>query len=76
MWKTSRPVGVVVSICCLQDDQADAALAQLVGEREEVLERPHRAGQPGDDEYVALAQVGQGLVELGAGGVLAGRRCR
>ena len=56
----------------LQDDQADAALAQLVGEREQVLQRPHRAGQPGDDEHVALAQVGQGLVELGAGGVLAG----
>ena len=34
----------------LQDDQADAALAQLVGEREQVLQRPHRAGQPGDDE--------------------------
>jgi hypothetical protein len=27
-----------------QDDQANAALAQLVGEREQVLERPHRAG--------------------------------
>src|SRR5271157_5438110 len=56
----------------LQDHQADAALAQLVGQREQVLERPHRAGQPGDDEDVAGAQVGQGLVELGAGGVLAG----
>jgi hypothetical protein len=53
-----------------QDDQADAALAQLVGQREEVLERPHRAGQAGDDEYVAFAQVGQGIVELGAGGEL------
>ena len=56
----------------LQDDQAGAALAQLVGQREQVLQRPHRAGQPGDDEHVARAQVGQGLVELGAGGVLAG----
>ena len=55
-----------------QDDQADAALAQLVGEGEQVLEGPHGAGQPGDDEDVAGAQVGQGLVELGAGGVLAG----
>src|SRR5438270_800386 len=36
----------------LQDHQAGAALAQLVGERQEVLQRPHRAGQPGDDEYV------------------------
>jgi hypothetical protein len=53
-------------------DQADAALAQLVGERQEVLQRPHRAGQPGDDEYVALTQVGQAPIELGAGGVLAG----
>jgi hypothetical protein len=35
----------------LKDDQADAALAQLVGEREQVLERPHRAGQAGDDEH-------------------------
>ena len=50
----------------LEDHQADAALAQLVGEREEVLQRPHRAGQAGDDEHVAFAQVGQGLVELGA----------
>src|SRR5208283_2001636 len=56
----------------LQDDQADAALAQLVGEGEQVLEGPHGAGQPGDGEDVAGAQVGQGLVELGAGGVLAG----
>ncbi len=56
----------------LQDDQADAALAQLVGQREQVLQRPHGAGQAGDDEHVARAQVGQRLVELGAGGVLAG----
>src|SRR5271166_835417 len=56
----------------LQDDQAGAALAQLVSEREQVLQGPHRAGQPGDDEHVAPAQVGQGPVELGAGGVLAG----
>src|SRR5258707_288213 len=42
-----------------QDDQAYAALAQLVGEREQVLQRPHRAGQAGDDEHVAFAQVGQ-----------------
>src|SRR5208282_5650000 len=56
----------------LQDDQAGAAIAQLVGEREQVLERPHGAGQPGDDEDVARAQVGQRLVELVAGGVLAG----
>ena len=56
----------------LQDDQADAALAQLLGERQQVLQRPHRARQPGDDEHVALAQVGQRLVELGAVGVLAG----
>src|SRR5271166_5696196 len=55
----------------LQDDQADAALAQLAGEREQVLQRPHRAGQPGDDQHVAFAQVGQRLVELGAGGELA-----
>jgi len=55
----------------LEHDQADAALAQLVGQREQVLEGPHGAGQPGDDEDVAGAQVGQGLVELGAGGVLA-----
>jgi hypothetical protein len=53
-----------------QDDHADAALAQLVGQRQQVLQRPHRAGQAGDDEYVALAQVGQGPVELGAGGEL------
>jgi hypothetical protein len=57
----------------LQHDQADAALAQLVGEREQVLERPHGAGQAGDDEHVAFAQVGQRLVELGALGELAGR---
>jgi hypothetical protein len=38
-----------------------------------VLQRSHRAGQAGDDEHVALAEVGQGLVELGAGGELAGR---
>ena len=56
----------------LQDDQVGAALAQLLGERQQVLQRPHRAGQPGDDEHVALAQVGQGPVELGAGGELAG----
>src|SRR5271165_1657194 len=56
----------------LQDDQADAALAQLVGEGEQVLEGPHGAGQPGDDEDVAGAQVGECPVELGAGGVLAG----
>ena len=56
----------------LEHDQADAAPAQLVGERQEVLQRPHRPGQPGDDEDVARAEVGQGLVELGAGGVLAG----
>jgi hypothetical protein len=56
-----------------EDHQVYAALAQLVGEREEVLQRPHRPGQAGDDEHVALAQVGQGLVELGAGGELAGR---
>jgi len=43
----------------LQHDQADAALVQLAGEREEVLERPHGAGQAGDDEHVARAQVGQ-----------------
>ena len=60
----------------LEHDQADAPVAQLVGQREQVLERPHGAGQPGDDEYVADAQVGQGLVQLGAGGVLARRRCR
>ncbi len=40
----------------LQDDQADAALAQLVGQREQVLERPHRAGQPGDDEKLNQAR--------------------
>src|SRR5271165_5454792 len=57
----------------LEHDQADAALAQLVGEGEQVLERAHGAGQPGDDEDVASAEVGQGLVQLGAGGVLAGR---
>ena len=57
----------------LQDDQADAALAQLVGEREQVLQRPHRAGQAGDDEHVALAQIGQRLVQLGPLGELAGR---
>jgi len=56
----------------LEDHQADAALAQLVDEREEVLQRPHRAGQPGDDEHVPLAQVGQGLVQFGALGELAG----
>jgi hypothetical protein len=56
----------------LQDHQADAALAQLLGQREQLLQRPHRAGQPGDDEHVARAQVGQGPVELGTGGVLAG----
>ena len=49
----------------LEDDQAGAAVAQLVGERQQVLERPHGAGQPGDDEDVAGAQVGQGLVGLG-----------
>src|SRR5712671_5630198 len=49
-----------------------AAPAQLVGQREQVLQRPHRAGQAGDDEHVALAQPVQGLVELGAGGELAG----
>ena len=56
----------------LQDDQADIAVAQLIGQREQVLEGPHGAGQPGDDEDVAGAQVGQGVVEFGAGGVLAG----
>jgi len=56
----------------LQHDQAGSALAQLAAERQEVLERPHGAGQPGDDEHVAVAQPVQGLVELGAGGVLAG----
>ena len=38
-----------------------------------MLQRPHRAGQAGDDEHVARAQVGQRLVQLGAGGELAGR---
>jgi hypothetical protein len=57
----------------LEDHQADAAVAQLVAERAEVL---HRAGQPGDDEHVALTQVGQGPAELGALGELAGRPCR
>src|SRR6266496_3179593 len=60
----------------LQDDQADAALAQLVGERQQVLQRPHRAGQPGDDEHVARAEIGERFVELGAGGVLAGSGVR
>ena len=72
MWKTSRPVGVVVSMCCFRTTRPTPR-AQLVGEREQVLERPHRAGQPGDDEHVARAQVGQRLVELGAGGVHARR---
>ena len=48
----------------LEDDQADAALAQLLGEGEEVLQRAHRLGQPGDDEHVALAQAGQGLASF------------
>jgi hypothetical protein len=65
IWKTRRP-GRRGRIDVLpEDDQPGAAAgAQLVGEREQVLERPHGAGQPGDDEHVALAQVGQGPVEL------------
>jgi hypothetical protein len=55
----------------LQHDQAHAALAQLIGQCQQVLQRPHRAGQPGDHEDVARAQVSQGPVELGAGGFLA-----
>src|SRR6266516_1731298 len=46
-WKTSRPVSAGRVDLLLQDDQADAALAQLVGEREQVLQRPHRPGQAG-----------------------------
>ena len=61
-----RPCGVAASICLLQDDQADAgARAARRARREQALEGPHGAGQPGDDEDVAGAQVGQGLVELG-----------
>jgi hypothetical protein len=71
IWNTSRPPGGGVDLL-LEDDQAGAALAQLVGEREQVLQRPHRAGQAGDDQHVAPAQVGQRLVQLGPGGELAG----
>jgi hypothetical protein len=67
---------VVVFHLLLQDEQADAALAELVGEGEQVLEGPHGAGQPGDDEDVALAEVGQGLVESGAGRRACPTRCR
>jgi len=62
---------VVVSICCFRTTRPTPR-SQLVGEREQVLQRPHRAGQPGDDEHVAPARVGQRPVELGAGGELAG----
>src|ERR1700757_2131446 len=73
-WKTRRPCGVVVSICCFRTTRPTPRFAQLVGEREEVLQRRHRAGQARDDEHIALAQVRQGLIELGALGELAGHR--
>jgi hypothetical protein len=66
------PVGVVVSMCCLRTHRADATLAQSAREREKVLKRPHGARQAGGDQHVALAQVGHGPVQLGAGGVLGG----
>src|SRR5260370_35883227 len=56
----------------LEDHQADAALAQLLGEVDQVLQRPHRPAEPGNYEHVALAQVGQRLVQLRTLGELAG----
>src|SRR5208282_4905992 len=71
IWKTRRPVGVVVSICCLRTTRP-APRAQLLGEVDQVLQRPHRPAEPGNHQHVALAQVGQRLVQLGTLGVLAG----
>ena len=47
------------------DDQADAAHVQLVGQRQEMLQQPHRAGQPDDDEDATLVQVGRALSNSG-----------
>src|SRR5690348_9423858 len=71
IWKTMRPVGVVVSICCLRTTRPTPR-AQLLGEVDQVLQRPHRPAEPGNHEHVALAQVRQRLVQLGTLGELAG----
>ena len=59
----------------LQDDQADIAVAQLIGQREQVLEGPHGAGQPGDDEDVAGGSR-PGRCRVRGGRRACRRRCR
>ena len=68
MLKTSRPWTVVVSMPCLMTTRSMPRLSQFLGERDHVLEAAHGPAHPGDDESVALAEVGEGLVEFGAGG--------
>jgi hypothetical protein len=58
----------------LEHHQADAALAESLGEGEQVLQRPYGPGQPGDDEDVALPHVGERLVQLGAARSRSARR--
>jgi len=56
----------------LQHDQADATGLQDAGEVDQVFEGAASTVELGDHELVAAAEVVQGLVELGAGGELAG----
>ena len=72
-WKTSRPVGVVVSICCFRTTRptprsrsSSASASRCFSDR---IARDSRVMT----KHVALAQVGQRLVQLGPLGELAGR---
>ena len=52
MLKTSRPVGVVVSMSCLSTFSPMPRSPAGRRPREQVLERPHSPGQPGDHQHV------------------------
>ena len=71
IWKTSRPVGVVVSMSCLSTTRSMPRSRRSSTSSHHVLHAAHGPAHPGDHEDVTRAEVGERLIQLGPRGVLA-----
>jgi len=66
MWKNSRPSGVLgVDILC-KDLQGDPAFVDIRGCFDDLCERPGQTGEFPDHQRVAITQILQSRLQLGA----------